>query len=121
MARDTQWLIPTLAFGAFFGAGLLVGKHFGSRQGNKNGKEDGTDLMKIIRRRRSIFPKKYCGEKVDRKVLEEMLEAARWAPSHHLTEPWKFIVFESEEKRIKLGEFLARDYKRSCDKSGEIL
>ena len=31
---------------------------------------------------RSIFPKDYNGEEVDRQVILEMLEAANWAPNH---------------------------------------
>ncbi len=41
-----------------------------------------------------------------------MLEAARWAPTHHFTEPWKFIVFTDSAKE-KLGLFLAGHYKTS--------
>jgi nitroreductase len=29
---------------------------------------------------------------VPREALEELLELARWAPTHHLTEPWRFRV-----------------------------
>jgi nitroreductase len=38
-----------------------------------------------------------------------MLEAATWAPSHHLTEPWHFIVFSND--LLALGQFLAEQYK----------
>lgn len=33
---------------------------------------------------------------VDKKKIEVMLEAAIWAPNHHLTEPWKFFVLSGE-------------------------
>jgi nitroreductase len=29
-------------------------------------------------------------------VLDELLELARWAPNHHLTEPWRFRVLGPE-------------------------
>ena len=29
-----------------------------------------------------------------------MLEAARWAPNHHLTQPWYFTVVQGESKKI---------------------
>jgi nitroreductase len=29
---------------------------------------------------------------VPRRVLEELFELARWAPNHHLTNPWRFRV-----------------------------
>jgi nitroreductase len=31
-------------------------------------------------------------EPVDRPMLEELLELARWAPNHNLTNPWRFRV-----------------------------
>lgn len=35
-----------------------------------------------------------------------LIEAATWAPNHHLTEPWRFIVFAGSE-RTGLGDALA--------------
>ena len=43
-----------------------------------------------IRTRRTH--KAYRPEPVDRAVLEELLDLARWAPNHHLTSPWRFRV-----------------------------
>ena len=43
-----------------------------------------------IRTRRTH--KVYGPEAVDRGVLEELFELARWAPNHHLTCPWRFRV-----------------------------
>lgn len=53
-------------------------------------------VLDLIRRRRSI--PKFTGELVPRQVIERMLEAATWAPNHHLTEPWQFFVLEGEAK-----------------------
>lgn len=43
-----------------------------------------------IRSRRTI--KAYEPELVDRAALDELFELARWAPNHHVTEPWRFRV-----------------------------
>lgn len=43
-----------------------------------------------IRGRRTI--KAYAPGAVDRAVLDELFELARWAPNHHLTQPWRFRV-----------------------------
>ncbi|MGI8803426.1 MAG: nitroreductase family protein [Solirubrobacteraceae bacterium] len=43
-----------------------------------------------IRSRRTH--KVYGSEPVARETLEELFELARWAPNHHLTEPWRFRV-----------------------------
>jgi len=48
------------------------------------------ELEEAIRGRRTH--KVYGSEAVDRQTLEELLELARWAPNHHLTEPWEFRV-----------------------------
>jgi len=48
------------------------------------------ELEEAIRSRRTH--KVYGAEPVDRTTLEELLELARWAPNHHLTEPWRFRV-----------------------------
>ena len=69
------------------------------------------DTLALIRHRRSIFPKQYTGDSVGRKVIDAMLDAARFAPSHKLTEAWRFVVFESEESRAELGKFMAEQYK----------
>lgn len=57
------------------------------------------DVFDAIRLRRSIKPDKLSPQPVPRAVLEQLLEAANWAPSHGLTEPWRFIVFEGEARR----------------------
>ena len=36
--------------------------------------------------------KVYGAEPVDRATLDELFELARWAPNHHLTNPWRFRV-----------------------------
>lgn len=48
------------------------------------------DLEEAIRTRRTH--KAYGPEPVDRQTLAELLELARWAPNHHLTNPWRFRV-----------------------------
>jgi nitroreductase len=42
----------------------------------------------------------------ERQLIEEILEAAMWAPNHHLTEPWRFIVIARSE-RLRLGNSMA--------------
>ena len=52
------------------------------------------ELEEAIRGRRTH--KVYGATPVDRDTLEELLELARWAPNHHLTEPWEFRVVGPE-------------------------
>ena len=48
------------------------------------------ELEEAIRTRRTH--KAYGREPVDRATLEALLDLARWAPNHHLTNPWRFRV-----------------------------
>ena len=48
------------------------------------------NLDDLIRTRRTH--KAYRPEPVDRATLDELFELARWAPNHHLTNPWRFRV-----------------------------
>lgn len=52
------------------------------------------DAEEAIRTRRTH--KAYAPEPVDRATLEELLDLARWAPNHHLTNPWRFRVLGPE-------------------------
>jgi nitroreductase len=55
-----------------------------------------------IRTRRTH--KAYGSEPVDRETLDEILDLARWAPNHHLTNPWRFRVLgPSALERLKLA------------------
>lgn len=57
------------------------------------------DVFDAIRERRSIKPLSMKPDPVPRALLESLLEAANWAPSHRHTEPWRFVVFEGEARR----------------------
>ena len=48
------------------------------------------ELDELIRTRRT--QKAYEPAPVDRETLDELFELARWAPNHHLTNPWRFRV-----------------------------
>jgi len=56
--------------------------------------------MKEIENRRSI--RKYCDKRVEKEKLMQVLESARLAPSGSNTQPWNFIVVESEATKEKI-------------------
>lgn len=60
---------------------------------------DASEASRLIRERRSIYPNMYSGEPVDDAIVQEMLENANWAPTHRLTEPWRFVVFKGDGLR----------------------
>lgn len=65
-----------------------------------------------IRSRRSVARLK--PDPVPRAAIERMLEAAVWAPNHHLTQPWEFVVLGGEAKR-RFAE-IRRDFRRTLFK-----
>lgn len=59
----------------------------------------------VIRARRSIG--KVTPEAPPESDIRQILEAGTWAPNHHMTEPWRFVVL-SGDARAKLGEAMGR-------------
>jgi len=59
------------------------------------------DVLKAIRTRRSV--RRYTSAPVSREQIETILEAGRFAPSGKNTQPWRFVIVESEAKRSELA------------------
>jgi nitroreductase len=70
-----------------------------------------SDLSDLIRDRRTIYPKDLTDRVVQRDIIERLLQNATWAPSHGMTQPWRFTVF-SGDGRKRLSEFLGNEYTR---------
>ncbi len=71
----------------------------------------------LIAERRSIFPPQYSGEKAAETIINQILANANWAPTHKLTEPWRFVVFAGEGLK-KLAEFQSNLYKKVTTADG---
>jgi nitroreductase len=69
------------------------------------------DVDELMRKRRSVFQNQYSGKQVDDRIVKQMLENANWAPTHKLTEPWRFIVYTGEGLK-KLAQQQAEVYKK---------
>ncbi|MEM8907496.1 MAG: nitroreductase [Bacteroidota bacterium] len=67
-------------------------------------------LNELIRKRRAIFPKTYTDQTIPEAIIQQILENANWAPTHRLTEPWRFRVFRGSALS-RLGHFMAELYK----------
>lgn len=65
------------------------------------------NVLDAIRLRRSIKPERMKPDPVDPDLIDQLLEAANWAPSHGHTEPWRFIVFTGGARR-ELGNAILR-------------
>jgi nitroreductase len=60
------------------------------------------ELETLIRTRRTH--KAYGPEPVNRQTLLELFELARWAPNHHLTNPWRFRVLGPRARALLARE-----------------
>ena len=65
---------------------------------------------KLIRERRSIYTNLFSGEIIPVSIIEDMIENARWAPTHKLTQPWRFTVFSGGGLE-KLAQYQAEIYR----------
>jgi nitroreductase len=66
------------------------------------------DVWEAIRTRRTIA--KFRPEPVPRETLRRILEVGIWAPNHHLTEPWRFVIMGPETQArlsVCFGEWKA--------------
>jgi nitroreductase len=71
----------------------------------------------LIRERRSLYQKHYADSTIDDSIIAEILENANWAPTHKLTEPWRFVVFKGDGRR-KLAEFQSQLYREVTTADG---
>lgn len=78
-----------------------------------------SEFNQLLQDRRSIFPKDYSGEKVDDAIVQQMLINANWAPTHKLTEPWRFVIFSGDGLK-KLAAFQGECYKTVTQRDGSF-
>jgi len=70
-------------------------------------------INEAIRSRKSVYPAQFIDKPIPKEIIEALLINANHAPTHKLTEPWRFKVFLNEAKD-KLGLFLAEKYNESA-------
>ena len=58
-------------------------------------KQMNEDVIEFIKSRRSI--RKYRSEPVDKAMIEQIIQAGKYAPSAENTQPWKFIVITNPD------------------------
>jgi nitroreductase len=78
---------------------------------------DTQQINQVIAYRRSIYPTMYSGERVDDAIISQMLENANWAPTHKLSEPWRFVVFTGDGLQ-KLADFQSSLYREVSSQKG---
>jgi F420 biosynthesis protein FbiB-like protein len=74
------------------------------------------DLFEAIMQRRSI--RKYQDRPVPKKVIEEVLVAASWAPSAHNAQPWRFVILEDQAVKREFSEAMAQAWAADLSRDG---
>jgi nitroreductase len=64
-------------------------------------------VLQTIRQRRSV--RAFIDQSVSDEILKPILDAGRYAPSGHNTQPWRIVVVKSAEKRKQLAELAPQD------------
>ena len=79
-------------------------------------------LATLLSGRRSV--RQYQPRPVARELLEQILEAARWAPSPHGRQPWRFVVVTRLEPKTQLADRMGQTWRENLEmdkQSAEIV
>jgi nitroreductase len=75
-------------------------------------------VLEAIRTRRSIG--KMTDQQPSREQIEIILDAATWAPTHHISNPWRFVVIAGGE-RLRFGEVTAQSKLTRMEREGRSI
>lgn len=75
------------------------------------------DLATLLRNRRSV--RSYQNRPVTREQLEQIIEAARWAPSPHGRQPWRFVVLTRQESKTRLADYMGETWRKNLEMDGQ--
>ncbi|MCC2590816.1 nitroreductase [Chryseobacterium sp. MFBS3-17] len=64
-------------------------------------------LKEVLEKRKSTFPKDYTDAPISDELIEEILGMAVLAPNHKRTKPWRFKVFQGQDKAALATEIQA--------------
>ncbi|NNJ12462.1 nitroreductase family protein [Chloroflexales bacterium ZM16-3] len=75
------------------------------------------DMMDIIRGRRSV--RAFRPEPPSRTQLEQIIEAAGWAPSPHGRQPWRFAVITRDALKARLADAMGAEWRAQLALDGQ--
>lgn len=76
-----------------------------------------SDLAALLRGRRSV--RQYQQRPVEREQVEQILEAARWAPSPHGKQPWRFVVLTRQAVKERLADRMGSTWRQQLQMDGQ--
>jgi len=74
-------------------------------------------VLDTIHGRRSV--RRYLPKEVPDEVVEQVLEAARWAPSPHGRQPWRFAVLTKTQTRERLAGAMGEEWRANLEMDGQ--
>ncbi len=74
-------------------------------------------LASLLQNRRSV--RKYQARPVPRELIEQVIEAARWAPSPHGRQPWRFVVLTRQEPKLQLADHMGDTWQQNLQMDGQ--
>jgi coenzyme F420-0:L-glutamate ligase/coenzyme F420-1:gamma-L-glutamate ligase len=63
--------------------------------------------------------RKFHDRPVARELVEQIIEAARWAPSPHGRQPWRFVVLTRQEVKLQLAERMGDTWRQNLEMDGQ--
>ena len=61
-------------------------------------------ISSIIQSRKSTYPNEFNGKIIEEDIIIQLLENANYAPTHKMTQPWRFKIFSYDSKKKLLDE-----------------
>jgi len=77
----------------------------------------GPQVLDTIHGRRSV--RRYLEKGVPEDLVEQVLEAARWAPSPHGRQPWRFAVLRKQETKERLARAMGKEWRANLEMDGQ--
>ena len=74
-------------------------------------------ILDAVRGRRSV--RRYLPREVPDEAVERVLEAARWAPSPHGRQPWRFAVVRKDETKARLADAMGGEWRLNLEMDGQ--
>lgn len=68
-------------------------------------------IKSLLLNRRTHNVQKLTDRPISNEIIEDLIEAAHWAPTHGLVEPWKFLIIQGDERK-KFADFNSTLYKK---------
>ena len=77
----------------------------------------GPKILDTIHGRRSV--RRYLQKRVPEDLVERVLEAARWAPSPHGRQPWRFAVITKQATKERLARAMGEEWRANLEMDGQ--